>query len=128
VQTATRAQDEGASAELVVIALLHDAYRPVSDVYHGEVAAYALREWVSDRGFQILYTHSKFQDSAYRGDPAPVEPYVFAPWYWDATRLGIWDATSFDPAYPNHDLEMFTPELADVFRLPEDDVLELLAT
>ena len=61
LQTATRAYEDGADVEQVVVALLHDIGELLSPVAHGEVAAGLLRPYISAENYWILMHHEVFQ-------------------------------------------------------------------
>jgi predicted HD phosphohydrolase len=110
LQTASRAFRANASDEEVVCALLHDAARPLSDVYHGEVVAYILRGHVSEDTFNALYHHGTFQADLIHGTKKAQE-FRGESWYPLARRLAGWDGQSFDPAYRVIPLSVFMPLL-----------------
>src|SRR6202453_3504988 len=65
LQTATRAEEAGASPEVVVASLGHDIGKTVSVMNHPRVAAEILRPYVSDDTYQMILAHQDFQGRHY---------------------------------------------------------------
>ena len=61
LQCATRAYRDGASEEMVVVALLHDIGDLLAPQNHGEMAAAILKPYVSEESYWILKQHGLFQ-------------------------------------------------------------------
>ena len=61
LQTATRAQRDGADDETVVCALLHDIGDVLAPANHSQVAAALLRPYVSEKNYWIVLHHGLFQ-------------------------------------------------------------------
>ena len=123
LQTATRAEQAGADAELVVASLCHDVGKAVSVPNHPRIAAEILRSYVRDDVYHVIRTHQDFQGRHYYGyldmDADLRRNYVDEPWYDLAvTFADDWDQTSFDPDYPTKPLEHFEPLLRQVFAQP----------
>ena len=80
LQTATRAEEAGASTEVVVASLCHDIGKTVSVMNHPRVAAEILRPYVSDDTYQMVLAHQDFQGRHYYEyigqDPNAREKYV----------------------------------------------------
>lgn len=112
-QAATRAELAGADDDLVVAALIHDAARPLSDVWHGEVVAYMTRGKLRDGLFEALFWHGRFQTDYLHGSD-DTERFREESWYSDAVRLAGYDAASFDPDYATLPLDHFLPRLQNV--------------
>ena len=110
LQCASRALRASASDEEVVIALLHDVARPLSDVNHGEVIAYLLAPRLSSDAFEALFRHGTFQTDIIHGGRS-TDQWRSRTWYPMARRLASWDAASFDPDYPTLPLAVFLPAL-----------------
>ena len=124
LQTATRAEEAGASTEVVVASLCHDIGKTVSVMNHPRVAAEILRPYVSDDTYQMILAHQDFQGRHYYEyigqDPNAREKYVGQPWYPLAEQFADdWDQTSFDPAYPTEPLDHFAPLVRAVFASPK---------
>ncbi len=120
LQSATRAHRDGADEEMVVAALLHDIGDLLSPHNHSELAAAALRPYVSERAYWIVRQHGLFQSYYYAhhfGDDRNArDRYIDHPWYQDAVDFcHRWDQPSFDPAYDSLPLEFFEPMVRRIF-------------
>ncbi|HUC04990.1 MAG TPA: HD domain-containing protein [Acidimicrobiales bacterium] len=120
LQTATRAEEAGASTEVVVASLCHDIGKVVSVMNHPAIAAEILRPYVSEDTYHMILAHQDFQGRHYYEylgqDPNARDKYAGAPWYGLAERFADdWDQTSFDPAYPTQPLAHFEPMVREVF-------------
>jgi predicted HD phosphohydrolase len=120
LQTATRAEEAGASTEVVVASLCHDIGKAVSVMNHPRIAAEILRPYVGDDTFHMILAHQDFQGRHYYEhlgqDPNAREQYVGEPWYALAEQFADdWDQTSFDPDYPTKPLAHFEPMVREVF-------------
>ena len=123
LQTATRAQEAGASDEVVVASLCHDIGKAVSVMNHPRIAAEILRPYVSDDTFHMIDAHQDFQGRHYYeylgADPDARNKYEGASWYGLAEQFADeWDQTSFDPDYPTKPLSHFEPLVRQVFATP----------
>ena len=124
-QTATRARRANASDELVLVALIHDIGKVISNANHPEIAGALARPYVSDDAYRSLRHHMEFQWQHYGdklGLPTDLrERYVDQPWYEQTARFtDEWDQTSFDPEYASLPLEEFEPLIRSRFgRTPE---------
>lgn len=120
LQTATRAQRDGADIELIVAALVHDIGDDLAPFNHSELAAGVLRPYVRPEVTWIVEQHGVFQSYYYAhhlgGDRHGREKYRDHPWY-EACRnfCADWDQSSFDPSYPWETLESFAPLVREVF-------------
>ena len=120
LQSATRAYRDGADEETVVAALLHDIGDLLSPHNHSELAAAALRPYVSERTYWIVRQHGLFQSYYYAhhfgNDRNARDKYVDHPWYQDAVDFcHKWDQSSFDPEYVSLPLEFFEPMVRRIF-------------
>lgn len=120
LQTATRAEDDGADAEMVVASLCHDIGKAVSVHNHARIAAEMLRPYVREEVTELIAAHQDFQGRHYyahlRLDPEARRRYEGEPWYALAEQFADdWDQTSFDPDYPTRPLEHFEPMVREVF-------------
>ncbi len=120
LQTATRAERDGASTELVVASLCHDMGKAVSVTNHPKIAAEILRPYVSAEVCQVIAAHQDFQGRHYYGyfgqDPEARARYRAEPWYELAEQFADqWDQKSFDPDYPTFDLAHFEPMVREIF-------------
>lgn len=120
LQTATRAERDGADEEVIVAALLHD----IGDVFaphnHAEFGAAVIRPYVSERTHWIIEHHAVFQLYHY-GQHVGCDPFLRDrfrnfPYYDDTVAFcARWDQISFDPGYQTYGLEHFEPMLRRVF-------------
>jgi predicted HD phosphohydrolase len=120
LQTATRAEEAGASTEVIVASLCHDIGKAVSVMNHPRIAAEILRPYVSDETFQMILVHQDFQGRHYYEylgqNPNARDQYVGASFYALAEQFADdWDQTSFDPDYPTKPLSHFEPMVREVF-------------
>jgi len=120
LQTASRAQRDGADEEMVVAALLHDIGDTISPDNHSELGASVLQPYVSAETHWIIKHHGLFQGYYYfhhcGGDRNAREIYrghsMFQP---TAEFCAKWDQNSFDPAYDTMPFEAFEPALRRIF-------------
>jgi predicted HD phosphohydrolase len=124
LQTATRAEEAGASREMVVAALCHDIGKFVSVPNHPRIAAEILRPYVSEEIVQVISAHQDFQGRHYYhhfgGDPEARQHYRGEPWFSLAEQFAdTWDQNSFDPDYPTKPLAHFEPLVRAVFATPQ---------
>ena len=120
LQTATRAQRDGADEETVVAALLHDIGDTISPDNHSELGASVLQPYVSAKTHWIIKHHGLFQGYYYfhhcGGDRNARDIYrghsMFEP---TAEFCAKWDQSSFDPAYDTMPFEAFEPALRRIF-------------
>jgi predicted HD phosphohydrolase len=123
LQTATRAERDGASEELIVAALCHDIGKVISVENHPAIAAEILKPYVSRETYEIVRTHQDFQGRHYYAlmgkDPDARRQYKDEPWFDLAcTFTDEWDQTSFDPEYDTLPLSHFEPLIERVFSRP----------
>jgi predicted HD phosphohydrolase len=120
LQSATRAQRDGADEEMVVAALLHDIGDTIAPDNHSELGASVLQPYVSAETHWIIKHHGLFQGYYYfhhcGGDRNAREIYrghrMFEP---TAAFCEKWDQNSFDPAYDTLPFEAFEPALRRIF-------------
>ncbi len=131
LQSATRAERDGADTDWIVAALLHD----IGDIYapynHDEYAASILRPFVREQVTWVVEKHGDFQLIYYGehvgANPEKRETYRDSPYFDDcAVFCERWDQSSFDPAYDTLPLSHFAPRVEEVFaRTPYDsDVIQ----
>ncbi len=123
LQTATRAERDGADEQWVVASLCHDVAKAVSVPNHPRIAAEVLRPYVRPEVTSAIAAHQDFQGRHYYHyfdlDPDLRRNYRAEPWYSAAERFADeWDQTSFDPAYPTEPLTHFEDVLRSVFARP----------
>lgn len=126
LQSATRAERDGADTDWIVAALLHD----IGDIYapynHDEYAASILRPFVREQVTWVVEKHGDFQLVYYGehvgADPDKRDAYRDSPYFDDcATFCERWDQSSFDPDYDTLPLSHFTARVEEVFaRKPYD--------
>jgi predicted HD phosphohydrolase len=124
-QTATRAVRANAPDEWVLVSLIHDAGKVISNANHPEIVAALARPYMSNDAYRGLRHHMEFQWKHY-GDKLGLPTdgrtrYQDQPWY-AATALfsDEWDQVSFDPAYNTLPLSEFEPLVRSVFgRAPQ---------
>ena len=113
-QAATRAKRANASDELIVVSLVHDMAKIISNYNHPEIVASIARPYVGYGSYRTLRHHMEFQWKHYgaaTGLPTTLrDRYVNEPWYADAARFSDeWDQTAFDPKYDTLPLAEFEP-------------------
>ena len=126
LQSATRAEADGADIEIVVAALLHDLGDELAPENHSQLAASIMRPFVRTEVTWIIEMHGLFQMKYYAHfygrDPDGHLAYKSHPWYDACWRFcERYDQAAFDPAYPSKPLAHFEPMLREVFgRKPFD--------
>ena len=120
LQTATRAERDGAEDEVVIAALCHDIGKFISVPNHPAIAAEILKSYVRDDVYWMIKAHQDFQGRHYYhhfgGDPNAREKYLGQPWYELAEKFADeWDQTAFDPDYDTLPLEHFEPRVRQLF-------------
>jgi predicted HD phosphohydrolase len=126
LQSATRAERDGADTDWIVAALLHD----IGDIYapynHDEYAASILRPFVREQVTWVVEKHGDFQLVYYGAhvgaNPDKRDTYRDSPYFDDcATFCERWDQSSFDPDYDTLPLAHFAARVEEVFaRTPYD--------
>ncbi len=126
LQSATRAEADGADIETIVAALVHDLGDELAPENHSQLAAAIVRPYVRAEVTWIIEMHGLFQMKYYAHhygrDPNAYLAYKDHPWYDACWRFcERYDQSAFDPAYPTHTLQHFEPLLREVFsRKPFD--------
>jgi len=120
LQTATRAERDGADEELVVAALIHDIGDELSPMNHAELAAAIIKPYVRPQVTWIVEQHGLFQsyyfNHHYGKDRNGRERYRAHPWFDACEQFCLrWDQASFDPNYQSYDLDHFKPLLEKIF-------------
>ena len=120
MQTATRAEADGADEETIAVAILHDIGDVFSPVNHSQVAAAILRPYISERNWWIVQHHGLFQGYYYfehrDRDPNERDRFKDHPHYEATVNFcHNWDQNSFDPRYPTKPLEYFEPLIQQLF-------------
>ena len=126
LQSATRAQNDGADIETIVAALVHDLGDELAPENHSQLAAAIVRPYVRAEVTWIIEMHGLFQMRYYAHhygkDPDGYLAYKDHPWFESCVRFcEVYDQAAFDPAYPTQPLNHFEPMLREVFsRKPFD--------
>jgi len=126
LQSATRAEADGADEEMVLAALLHDLGDDLAPENHSQYAAAIVRPYVRPEVTWVVAHHGLFQKVYYAHhfgeDPHARDAYRDHPWYASCVRFcERWDQASFDPDYPTQPLEHFEPLIRRLFaRQPFD--------
>ncbi len=123
LQTATRAERDGADEQVIVAALLHDVGKLISVPNHPRIAAEIVRPYVRDEVYAMVAYHQDFQGRWYYEylgmDPNLRVRHVGQPWYELAERFAdVWDQKAFDPEYRSETLDHFEPMVVRVFAKP----------
>ena len=129
LQSATRAEADGADIEMIIAALVHDLGDDLAPDNHSQMAAAIIRPYVREEVTWIIEHHGVFQ-MFYYGDAAGVnkderERYRGHKWFDSCERFcRDWDQMAFDPDYPTKPLSHFEPMLREVFtRTPFDPAI-----
>ena len=123
LQSATRAEADGASLDWIVAALVHDIGDELAPMNHSEFAASLLRPYVSEEITWVIEKHGLFQSYYYAHhlgmDRNGRDRYQDHPYYDACVRFcERWDQASFDPDYPTKPLGYFAPMVQEVFSRP----------
>ena len=120
LQTASRAQDDGADVEMIVAALLHDIGDELAPENHSQLAASIVRPYVRAEVTWVVEMHGLFQMQYYaqhydKDDQGHLQ-YRDHPWFDSCQRFcEKYDQAAFDPLYPSKPLLHFEPMLRHVF-------------
>ena len=120
LQSATRAEKDGADEEMVVATLVPDIGDNLAPYNHSQLVASVLRPYVSDKVYWIMLHHGIFQEYYYAHhigrDRNAREKFKDHPYYQDAVDFcEKWDQKSFDPNYESYSLEYFEPKVRKLF-------------
>ena len=120
LQTATRAERDGADDETIACALLHDIGDLIAPANHSQVAAALLAPYISEKNRWIIEHHGLFQGYywfQFAGhDQNARDKYRDHEYYEDCVQFcARWDQPSFDPAYDTKPLEHFAPLVHELF-------------
>jgi predicted HD phosphohydrolase len=124
LQTATRALNDGADDELIVVALFHDLPEMFSGNDHGLVAAHMLSPAISEARTWLLIHHGIFQDFYFANHPTrdrhARERYKGSVHFEETDHFcRCYDQNSFDPDFPTLPLEEFKPIVRRFFGVIE---------
>ncbi|MFK7944992.1 MAG: HD domain-containing protein [Paracoccaceae bacterium] len=126
LQSATRAERDGADTDWVVSTLLHDIGDIFAPYNHDEYAATILRPFVREQCTWVVEKHGDFQMLYYGhhvgGNQHKRDAYRDNPYFEDCAQFcERWDQSSFDPDYDTLPIEHFAPRVHEVFaRAPYD--------
>lgn len=126
LQSATRAEADGADVDMIIGALVHDLGDELAPENHSQIAAAIVRPYVRAEVTWVVEMHGLFQMLYYAEhldlDPHGRDAYRDHQWFESCANFcARWDQTSFDPQYPSKPLEYFEPMLREVFgRTPFD--------
>jgi predicted HD phosphohydrolase len=114
LQTATRALEDGADDELVVVALFHDVPEAISETEHGAMAAQLLAPRISAARAWLLTHHGVFQNYYFVNHPTRdrfERNNYLGHHYAEQTDYfcRCYDQNSFDPDFPTLPLDSFRP-------------------
>ncbi|PTX56728.1 putative HD phosphohydrolase [Litoreibacter ponti] len=120
LQSATRAERDGADTDWIVAALLHDIGDIFAPYNHDEYAAAILKPFVREQCTWVVEKHGDFQMLYYGShvgaDPEKRQAYAGHMYFDDcATFCERWDQSSFDPAYDTLPLDHFRARVHEVF-------------
>ena len=120
LQSATRAEKDGADEEMVVATLIHDIGDNLAPHNHSQLVASVLRPYVSEKIYWIILHHGIFQEYYYAHhigrDRNARDKFKDHPYYQDAVDFcEKWDQKSFDPNYESYPLEYFEPTVRKLF-------------
>ena len=120
LQSAARAERDGADIDWIVSALLHDIGDALAPHNHSQVAAAILEPFVREECSWVVRHHGAFQMIYYGHhvglDPQARERYRDHPHYPACVEFcERWDQASFDPDYETPPLEHFEPLVRRVF-------------
>ena len=120
LQSATRAERDGADEEMIVATLLHDIGDSLAPFNHSQLVASVLRPYVSEKVYWIMLHHGLFQEYYYAHhmgrDRNARDKFKDHPYYQDAVDFcENWDQKSFDPDYDSLPLEHFEPMVRKLF-------------
>ena len=126
LQSATRAERDGADIEMIVGALIHDLGDDLAPLNHSQLAASIIRPYVRGEVAWVIEHHGVFQ-MYYYGDAMGVdknarEIYRGHKWFDSCEKFcGRWDQMSFDPDYTSYPLTHFEPMVREIFSRPPFD-------
>ena len=126
LQSATRAERDGADIEMVVGTLIHDLGDNLAPLNHSQLAAAIISPYVRSEVAWIIEDHGIFQ-LYYYGDAMGVdknarEIHRGHKWFDSCENFcERWDQMSFDPDYTSYPLAHFTPMVREIFSWPPFD-------
>ena len=126
LQSATRAERDGADIEMIVGALIHDLGDDLAPANHSQLAAAIIRPYVRSEVAWIIEHHGVFQmhycGDAMGADKNAREIYRGHKWFDSCEKFcERWDQMSFDPDYNSYPLVHFEPMIREIFSRPPFD-------
>ena len=123
LQTATRAEADGADDEMIVAALIHDLGDDLAPENHSQLAAAIIRPYVREEVTWILEMHGVFQMKYYADklglNPDERDRWKDHKWFASCEKFcRDWDQMAFDPNYESKPLSHFEPLLRQIFSRP----------
>lgn len=123
LQSATRAERDGARIDLVVAALLHDIGEVIAPSNHSELAAAVLQPYLDEEAVWVVRHHGIFQGYHYWHklglNRDTRDAYRESPYFDTAAYFcEAWDQRALDPDYDTLPLEHFEPMVREVFARP----------
>src|SRR5699024_9171354 len=120
LQSATRAEDDGADEEMVLAALIHDIGDELAPANHSQLAAAVIRPYVRPEVTWVVAHHGAFQLYYYGHhvglDRHAREHFRDHPWYDSCLHFcERYDQAAFDPDYPTRSLAYFEPLVRRIF-------------
>lgn len=120
LQTATRAEADGADEEMIAGALIHDLGDGLAPENHSNYAAEIIRPYVRAEVTWVVEHHGVFQKVYYGHffgeDPEQRAAFRDHPYYGSCVRFcERWDQAAFDPDYATRSLEHFEPLVRRIF-------------
>ena len=120
LQSATRAEADGADPEMVLAALVHDIGDELAPYNHAEIAAGLLRPYVRPEVTWVIEKHGIFQMYYYAhhlgGNRNARDEFRGHEWYAACDRFcESWDQASFDPDYATKPLAYWEPLVKEIF-------------
>ena len=120
LQSATKAQKNGETEEMIVATLLHDIGDELAPMNHSEYAAAVLKPYVSEKTHWIIKMHGIFQTFYFAHhfgkDKNERDKYKDHKYYQATIDFcEKYDQSSFDPKYKSLPLEHFAPMVKRIF-------------
>ena len=120
LQSATRAEKDGADEEMIVATLLHDIGDSLAPYNHSQLIAAVLRPYVSEKVHWIMLHHGLFQEYYYAHhlgkDRNLRDKFIGHQFFQDTIDFcEKWDQSSFDPNYNTVPLKEFIPMVQRIF-------------
>lgn len=123
LQTATRAERDGADDEMVFAALIHDIGDVLAPRNHAAIAVAIMRPYVREEVTWVTAKHGVFQEYYYGHhvgrDRNAREAHRGHRWFDSCAGFcEYWDQAAFDPDYDTRPLAHFAPLVEDILSRP----------